>query len=144
MLFLIGLVRTDTSFSLPCLWAVYMCAQSLSHVWRFATPWTVPARLLCPWNFPGKNTGTDCHFLLQGIFPTQGLTPPTDRWILYHCFLSMTTAGLCPWDFLKYFCLMKTSKKHAFHIFRGAFDGLKESIWHNLKSYKVLHHCLHL
>ena len=31
-----------------------------------------PARLLCPWNFPGKNTGEGCHFLLQGIFPTQG------------------------------------------------------------------------
>ena len=27
--------------------------------------------LLCPWNFPGKNTGAGCHFLLQGIFPTQ-------------------------------------------------------------------------
>ena len=31
-----------------------------------------PARLLCPWDFPGKNTGEGCHFLLQGIFPTQG------------------------------------------------------------------------
>ena len=31
-----------------------------------------PARLLCPWNFPGKNTGVGCHFLLLGIFPTQG------------------------------------------------------------------------
>ena len=31
-----------------------------------------PTRLLCPWNFPGKNTGAGCHFLLQGIFPTQG------------------------------------------------------------------------
>ena len=30
------------------------------------------ARLLCPWDFPGKNTGMGCHFLLQGIFPTQG------------------------------------------------------------------------
>ena len=30
-----------------------------------------PARLLCPWNFPGKNTGVNCHFLLQGIFLTQ-------------------------------------------------------------------------
>ena len=29
-------------------------------------------RLLCPWDFPGKNTGIGCHFLLQGIFPTQG------------------------------------------------------------------------
>ena len=30
-------------------------------------------RLLCPWNFPGKNTRVGCHFLLQGIFLTQGL-----------------------------------------------------------------------
>ena len=29
-------------------------------------------RLLCPWNSPGKNTGVGCHFLLQGIFLTQG------------------------------------------------------------------------
>ena len=28
-----------------------------------------PARLLCPWDFLGKNTRVDCHFLLQGIFP---------------------------------------------------------------------------
>ena len=24
-----------------------------------------PARFLCPWDFPGKNTGVGCHFLLQ-------------------------------------------------------------------------------
>ena len=30
-------------------------------------------RLLCPWNFPDKSTGVSCHFLLQGIFPPQGL-----------------------------------------------------------------------
>ena len=35
-----------------------------------------PTRLLCPWNFPGKNTGVGCHFLQEGIFPmTQGLNP---------------------------------------------------------------------
>ena len=27
-----------------------------------------PARLPCPWDSPGKNTGVDCHSLLQGIF----------------------------------------------------------------------------
>ena len=32
-----------------------------------------PTRLFCPQDSPGKNTGADCHFLLQGIFPTQGL-----------------------------------------------------------------------
>ena len=31
-----------------------------------------PTRLPCPWDFPGKDTGVGCHFLLQGIFPTQG------------------------------------------------------------------------
>ena len=32
-----------------------------------------PARLLHWWNFPGKNTGVGCHFLLQDIFLTQRL-----------------------------------------------------------------------
>ena len=47
-----------------------------------------PARLLCPWDSPGKNTGMGSHFLLQGIFPTQGLTlvsyvSCTDRWVFF-------------------------------------------------------------
>ena len=29
-----------------------------------------PARLLCPWDSPGKNTGAGSHSLLQGVFPT--------------------------------------------------------------------------
>ena len=39
-----------------------------------------PARLLCPWNSPSKNTGVGCHALLQGIFPTQGLNPGLLHW----------------------------------------------------------------
>ena len=35
--------------------------------------WLKLTRLLCPWDSPGKNTGVGCHFLLQGIFPAQGL-----------------------------------------------------------------------
>ena len=31
-----------------------------------------PARLFCPWDFPGKNTEVSCYFLLQGVFLTQG------------------------------------------------------------------------
>ena len=44
------------------------------------------ARLLCPWDFPGKNTRVGCNFLLQGIFPTQGsnLHLLLGRWILNH------------------------------------------------------------
>ena len=46
-----------------------------------ATPWTIqPARLLCPWNSLGKNTGVGSRSLLQGIFPTKGSNPG-----LLHC-----------------------------------------------------------
>ena len=44
--------------------------KSLSHVQLFVTPWmTQPTRLLCPWNFLGKNTGVGCHFLMQWLYP---------------------------------------------------------------------------
>ena len=34
-----------------------------------------PARLVYPWDSPGKSTGAVCHFLLLGIFPTQRSNP---------------------------------------------------------------------
>ena len=34
-----------------------------------------PARLLCPLDFPGKNTGAGCHYFLPGICPTQRWKP---------------------------------------------------------------------
>ena len=60
--------------------------KSLSRVLLFATPWTVACtRLLHPWDFLGKTTGVGCHFLLQGIFLTQGSNPglPHCRQTLY-------------------------------------------------------------
>ena len=55
--------------------------KSLSRFQLFATPWTVACpRLLHPWDFLGKSSGVGCHFLLQGIFPTQGSNPG-----LLHC-----------------------------------------------------------
>ena len=54
--------------------------QSLSRVRLLRLHGLQPTRLLSPWGFPGKNTGVDCHFLLQGIFPTQELNPG-----LLHC-----------------------------------------------------------
>ena len=50
-----------------------------------------PARLLCHWDFPGKSTGVGCHFLLQGIFLTQGsnLGLLHGRWIPYQLSLHM-------------------------------------------------------
>ena len=45
-----------------------------------------PTRILHPWDFPGKSIGAGCHFLLQGIFLTQGLNSglPHCRQMLYH------------------------------------------------------------
>ena len=68
-------------------WA--LCCAVLSHSVVSDSLWLHglrPARLLCPWDSPGKNTGVGCHALLQGIFPTQGLNPglPPCRRILYH------------------------------------------------------------
>ena len=64
-----------------------------------------PHGLLCPWDFPGKNTGVRCHFLLQEIFLTQGSNlhllnyrqilfitqplgkpPQLDIWTLFCCY----------------------------------------------------------
>ena len=39
-----------------------------------------PTRLLCSWDSPGKKTGVGCHFLLQGIFPTQKSNPHFLLW----------------------------------------------------------------
>ena len=47
--------------------------KSLSHVRLFATPWFVAYQAPLSMGFSSKNTGVGCHFLLQGIFSTQGL-----------------------------------------------------------------------
>ena len=59
---------------------VCVCSVALV-VSNSAIPWTI-ARLLCPWDFPGKNTGMGCHALLPGIFPNPGLSHHGQ--ILYH------------------------------------------------------------
>ena len=51
-----------------------LCAV-LRRVRLFSTPWTVPTRLLCPWDFSGKNTRVSCHFLLQGNLSHPGIEP---------------------------------------------------------------------
>ena len=58
------------------------CAQSVSHIQLFATPWTIynPSGSSVCGIFPGKNTGVGCHVLLQEISPTQGLNPHLLHW----------------------------------------------------------------
>ena len=45
----------------------YPCVCSVTQLCPTAALWPVAHWLLCPWNFPGKNTGVGCQFLLQGI-----------------------------------------------------------------------------
>ena len=52
-----------------------------------------PARLFCPWDFPGNNTGMGCQFLLQGIFPIQGLNPSLSSPALTNEFLDTAPPG---------------------------------------------------
>ena len=71
---------------LTCLYKS-LSVKSLSRARLFATPWTVACtKILRPWGFQGKRTGVGCHFLLQGIFPTQGSNPGLSpcRQMLYH------------------------------------------------------------
>ena len=47
--------------------------KSLSCVRLFATPWTVAYQAPLCMGFSSTRTRVGCHFLLQEIFPTQGL-----------------------------------------------------------------------
>ena len=51
------------------MWARYVASVTSNFLWPYGLQ---PARLLCPWDSPGKNTGVVYHSLLQGIFLTQG------------------------------------------------------------------------
>ena len=61
-----------------CIWlydSKCMCYARLSCFGVSNSVWPhrlQPARLLCPWDSPGKNTGVNCCALLHGIFPVQG------------------------------------------------------------------------
>ena len=48
-----------------CCVNVCLVTSVMSNSLRPYGPW--PARLFCPWDSPGKNTGVGCHFLLPGI-----------------------------------------------------------------------------
>ena len=52
------------------IYAFVVVVQSLSD--SFTTPWTVTHQAPLSMEFPRQEYWNDCHFLLQGIFPTQG------------------------------------------------------------------------
>ena len=52
---------------------VYACLPVVSDSLQPHALW--PTRILCPWGYPGNNTGVGCHFLLQGNLPDPGIKP---------------------------------------------------------------------
>ena len=75
-----GLVNTH-HLKIYCVFSNFVVVQLLSHVQHFCDPHELQhAKLLCPWDFTGKNTGIGCHFVFQGIFPTQGSNPYLLHW----------------------------------------------------------------
>ena len=68
----------------------FVVVYSLTCCWILFRPHGLqPARLLCPWDSPGKNPGVGCRVLPKGIFSTRDWTCISSvscigRWVLYH------------------------------------------------------------
>ena len=111
-----GLITTSLSFSFPIIKTglKYLFCCGLNNVNFLCSvvsdslqPYGLySTRLLCPWDFPSKNTGVDCHFLLLGIFPTQ----ESNLGLLYcwQILYSWATGGIM---YLKYLTLSKYSQQ---------------------------------
>ena len=86
-----------------------------------------PTRLLCPWDFPGRNTGVGCHFLLQSIFPNQGWNPGLlyCRPILYR--LSHQGSPVC---WILYFLV----HKHIYHTALVSLINMPSGVYFNNNS----------
>ena len=80
------------------------CVHVLSHVLTLWPDGLQPARLLCLWNFPDKNTGVGCHALLQGVFPCQG----SNQCFLHLLHLQVDPLLLSHWEANVYFTTLYT------------------------------------
>ena len=69
-----------------CMHACQVVSVVSNSLWPYGPQ---PAGFLYPWDSPSKNTGVDCQFLLQGIFPTQ-------EWKLHLLCLLHWQAGSLP------------------------------------------------
>ena len=63
-----------------------LCSSFIWGLTLFVTHELQPTRLVCPWDFLGKNTAVRSHALLQETFPTQRSNPGllNCRQILYY------------------------------------------------------------
>ena len=89
----------------------------LSHVWLLASLWTVACDAPLSMEFSDKNTGAGCHFLLQGIFLTQGLN-------LHLLWLLHWQEVLCLYHIICYAIVLLNSEYHAWdHFIRSVFSS---------------------
>ena len=104
----------------PILVATCMHAQLLQLCPTLCNPMNCGPQVLCPWDSPGKNTGVDCHTLLQRIFPKQGLNPGLlhCRKILYHLSYREVLAGGFWWRWWwgRWSCLLGTNSVDSLWI----------------------------
>ena len=107
-----------------------------------------PTRLLCPWDFPGKNTGVDCHLLLQCI-----KVKSLSRVQLLATPWTAAPRLLCPWDFpgkstgVGCHCLLPGISMPISHcvpahpiILHLHVFGVNPSAWNSPPLYKSLFH----
>ena len=106
----------ETSSSYDCLlgcWITYLLrkyedivtlkclsdsARLISCVLLFVTQWTVACWLLCPWNFPGRNTGVGCQkFVAYGLYYAEVCT------LHAHFLESFLVINRC-WTLSKVYC----------------------------------------
>ena len=80
-----------------------VCCCLITQLCLFCDPMDCSmGRLLCPWDSSGKNTWMGCHFLLQGIVPTQGYNLYLLHWQVDSLQLSHLGSSLwgLPWIYL--------------------------------------------
>ena len=94
----------DPGFASRSLGFQVLCAQMLSRVRLFATLWTVARQAPLSMGFPRNNTGVGCHFLLQGVFPTQ-------RWSLEWAATSFSRGSSRPSDGAYMPCVFCTGRQ---------------------------------
>ena len=88
-----------------------------------------PARLLCPWDSPGKNSGVECQALLQGIFLMAGKKSQGSNLQL----MSPAFAG-------RFFTMRATSEAHRTHTYNYKNkQKLKRERVNNIQTFQKSH-----
>ena len=75
----------------------YCCCDALSHVWLFASPWTVAHQAPLSMGFARQEYWSGLHLLLQEIFLTQGSNPHLLHRLHWQvCSLPLESPGVLP------------------------------------------------